>query len=197
MDIKNPKPFENPDAGLFLGTIIDISTKEKVPSKYMGQPRLNDKVTLHWVLNKVDNTPALDSEGKQFILRDGFNAAMYETSNLYKRIVQVIGALPPVIEKTEQLEALLIGRSGQLFLIKAPNPKDPKNPYTNINGVAPLGPGQVSPVAPAGYVRIKDRPPKAQPTAPTAQAAPAAQTQPTAQAAPAATPAPVSGNIAF
>jgi hypothetical protein len=206
MDLKVQEPFENPDAGLFIGTIIDLDLAFKVPSTYMGEPRLNDKVILLWLLNDQFGKPAVDSKGKQFILRDGFNAAMFETSNLYKRIVQILGTVPPVLKKTEELESLLIGRSGQLFLVKAPNLKKPDSPYTNISGFAPLAPGQVAPVAPAGYVRIKNRPPKpgrnqaapvaAQPTgqapAPLTQAAPAF----VAPVSPAVAPAP-STNVAF
>jgi hypothetical protein len=209
MDLKVQKPFEKPDAGMFLGTIIDIATAEKVPTTFQGQVTLKDKVKLIWALTKIDGSPALNSEGKQFVLYDNFNASMHENSDLYKRVVQVLNAVPPLIEKTEQLEALLLGRSGQLFLVKAPNPKKPEDPYTNISGVAPLSAGQVPPTAPAGYVRVKDRPAKtfvsrgqaaATQPAPVTQA-PVTQAPSTlgapGQPEPPPTPAPVTGNVTF
>ena len=60
MKINYGKTFEQPDAGMFIGKIIDVVEMPNVSTQYGPK----DKVRIQWVLNKLDNTPALDSENK-------------------------------------------------------------------------------------------------------------------------------------
>lgn len=177
MEITNQKPFEQPNAGMFLGTIIDVIDLPNVQTAFGPK----NKVRLVWVLGQVNNQPALDSEGKPYRIIDQFNASISPKAKLYERIQQVLNAPPPLITTSEQLSELLINRSGQLYLVNTPNPTNPQKPYINIAGVMPLAPGQVAPQAPAGFVRAKD---KAQ------QAAQQAQRPAYAAPAPAYAPAP-------
>lgn len=196
MDLKVQKPFENPSPDVYLGTIIDVVSKPQVPSTYNGVTTLQDKIVIVWVLNYLNGAPALNSENKPFTVRETHNASMHENANLFKRIQQILGQAPPAIKNDEEVAQLLIGRSAQLYLISNPNPKKPESPFININGSAPIKPGQYPPAIPQGYVRVKFRPPKtfgqsgqqaqaAQPAynapAPVAQPAPAAAPQPATQ----------------
>lgn len=160
MDLKVQKPFENPPPSVYLGTIIDVVSKSQVPSTYNGVTTLTDKVALVWVLAQIDGRPALNSEGKPFTVRETHNASMHENANLFKRLIQILGGAPPAIKNDDELAALLIGRSAQLYLISNPNPKRPDQPFINISGSAPLTPGQNPPPIPQGFVRKKFRPEK-------------------------------------
>jgi len=46
-------PCEQPDAGKFLGTIIDVVDLPNYPTKFGPKNR----VRIVWVLGKTDNTP--------------------------------------------------------------------------------------------------------------------------------------------
>jgi hypothetical protein len=205
MELSKPKVFEKPDAGMFLGTIIDVVDMPNVTVVWKGVSKLVNKVRVEWVLGKLDNTPLLDSEGKPMTISGFYTATISDNSNLGKFLAQVLNAAPPLMTTTEQIAQLLIGRSGQLFLIKAPNLKNPQDPYTNISGIAPLAPGQVAPVTPTGFIRSKDRPKTVagQATYATPQAAQQAQqatTAPVPTSAPApttGTPIPASNNVSF
>jgi hypothetical protein len=180
MELSIPKPFEVPDGGLFLGTIIDVMEAFQQPTKFGPK----DKVRIVWVLGKVDGTPALDSEGKPYRAVGSYNASFGDKSSLYQIVQQILNAAPPLLKSTEELSALLIGRSNQLFITKDPNLQKPGSFFANIRGVTPLAPGQVPPQVPAGFVRQKDRP--------KTQAGPAGRpvqtyAQPPAQQAPATT----------
>jgi hypothetical protein len=154
MEISQGKKFEKPDAGMFPGTIIDVVDMPNVPTIYGPK----NKVRIMWVLGKLDNTPLLDSEGKPMTVAGFYNATISENSNLTKIVKQVLNGPMPLITSTEQLAQLLIGRSSMLFLVKSDNPKNPQDPYTNVNGAAPLPQGLLAPPIPQGYVREILRP---------------------------------------
>src|SRR5271157_839674 len=184
MEMTKGKVFQKPDAGLFYGTVVDVVDMQNYPTQY----GLQNKVRILWILNKQDNTPALDVEGKFLTIAEFHNAKTAENSNLTKALRQILNGPVPLLNSTEELAALLIGRSCSLFLVKSPNPKNPENPYTNIQGHAPLSPGQVPPRIPADFVREINRPKmiSGQATYATPQAAYAAQQgQPATQQPPA------------
>lgn len=208
MEISNQKPIHQPDAGIFLGTIIDVVDLPNYPTQFGPK----NKVRIVWVLGKTDNTPALDPEGKPFQVIAMPNASMNEKSTLFKMLAQILGQAPPLITTSEQLSQLLIGRSNQLFLTKTPNPKQQGQFFTNVTGVMPLTAGQYAPQAPTGFVRHKDKPktvagPNGQPVqtyaqAPAAPAAPTAPPQPSyppfGQPAPTSPPPPQPNrNVSF
>ena len=173
MEMTKGKVFQKPDAGLFYGTVVDVVDMQNYPTQY----GLQNKVRILWILNKQDNTPALDVEGKFLTIAEFHNAKTAENSNLTKALRQILNGPVPLLNSTEELATLLIGRSCSLFLVKSPNPKNPENPYTNIQGHAPLSPGQVPPRIPADFVREINRPKmiSGQATYATPQAAYAAQ----------------------
>jgi hypothetical protein len=178
MELSNQKPFPKPDAGVFLGTIIDVVDLPNYPTAFGAK----NKVRIVWVLGNVNNTPTVDPEGKPFQVIAMPNASMNEKSTLFKLLTQILGAAPPLITTSEQLSQLLMGRSNQLFLTKTPNPKIQGDFFVNVTGVMPLAPGQIAPQAPAGFVRHKDKPrmvagPAGQPVATYTQP-PASATQP-------------------
>lgn len=153
MEISTGKSFEKPDAGMFLGTIIDVVDMPNIVTQY----GVKNKVRIQWVLSKTDGSPALDSQGNSFTVVAMHNATLTEKSNLMRDIKMILNGVPPVINSTEQLAQLLIGRSNQLFLTKTANPAKVGDFFINVNGIAPLVPGQVPPQAPQGFVRSKDR----------------------------------------
>ncbi len=154
MEMIKGKVFQKPDAGLFYGTICDVVDMQNYPTPYGPQ----NKVRILWVLNRQDNTPALDNEGKYLTIAEFHNAKTAETGNLMKACRQILNGPVPLINSTEELAQLLIGRSCSLFLVKSPNMKNPADPYTNIQGHAPLSPGQVPPRIPADFVREVNKP---------------------------------------
>jgi hypothetical protein len=145
MIVDKGKTFEQPDAGMFLGTIIDVVDLGEVTSKFDGS--VNHKLRIVWVLDKNDST------GKPFGVIATYNSHMAVKGNLYKAVSQILNVpAPPVPFDTE----ILIGRSNQLFLVKNTAPDG--NVYTNVGGIAPLQPGQAGPKAPKGFIRAQDRP---------------------------------------
>ena len=160
------KKFEQPDAGIFLGTIIDVQFLSQVPSKNPQFPEPKDRLRIIWVLNAIDKEghPFRVMEQPPFRMADGGNKT--KKSRLYEIYEGVFQGQIPVPYDSEDL----IGRSNRLFLAK-------EGEYTTIKGFMPLLPGDVAPKAPADFVRAKDKPAQ---TAQTTAAAPAAR-----QAAPA------------
>ena len=155
MELSNSKPFEKPDAGLFLGTIVDVVDMPGVQTQY----GIKNKVRILWVLGATAaGQRVLDSEGKPLTVAFIKNGSWNEKSELYKMVRMILNAPPPLITKTEELSALLLGRANQLFVTLTPDQKRPGEFYANVTGVMPLAPGQVPPVAPAGFVRAKDKP---------------------------------------
>lgn len=193
MELSNQKPFEQPDAGMFLGTIVDVVDLPNQQTSFGPK----NKVRIVWVLGKTDNTPALDSEKKPFRVIGTYNASISEKSKLFELIKQILGTAPPLITTSEQLSQLLIGRANQLFLVKTQDANVPTKFYVNVAGVAPLTPGQVAPVAPQGFVRSKDKP--AQVPGQPVQRTATAPAQTTAPGVPATTVAgaPASNNVSF
>ena len=191
MELTNSKPFEQPDAGTFIGTLIDFVNMPNVQSSRGHK----NKVRLLWALNNLNGTPVLDSEGKPLTVAYIKPASFHEKSDLYKMTAMILNGPPPLLTKTEELEVLLLGRSNVLFLSKVPNETRPGEFYTNVIGATPLSPGMIAPQVPAGFVRAKDKPktqagPYGQPVQTFAQA-------PAVQVAPAATAsAPTSEQIA-
>lgn len=154
MEMTKGKTFQKPDAGMFFGTIADVVDMPNYPTRY----GLQNKVRILWILNKMDNTPALDKEGKLLTIAEFHNAKTAENGNLMKACRQILNGPVPLINSTEELAQLLIGRSAVLFLIKTPNPDKPEDPWTNINGHAPLQPGQIPPRIPPDFVREVNKP---------------------------------------
>ena len=164
MEIGQGKVFFKPEAGMYLGTIIDIVDKPNVAVSYNGATVYKNKVLITWVLTHPNNAPYLDPEGKPMTLSSYVTADISPKSsqplfrNLYKIIAGVLGGQVPLITTSEQLEQTLLGRSNGLMVTKEPSTKVAGEFYTNLVGIMPLAPGQVAPVAPADYVRVKNRP---------------------------------------
>jgi hypothetical protein len=176
--IIEPKNYETPETGVFLGTIIDVIDVGKKMTPW-GEKH---KIQIVWVLN------ALDSQGKPFrILREP-PISMNEKSKLYETVRDVFApqVLPPGAFETEWL----VGRSNRLYVRKElPNAKG--RVYANIIDISPLQAGDVAPVTPADYVRAHLRPANTanfgqqarsvqqvqQPAVPFGQAAPAVPVQ--------------------
>jgi hypothetical protein len=143
------RKFEKPDAGMFLGTIIDVIDLGLVPSKNPKFPDPKVRIRIVWVLDKND------SEGKPYVIMEQPTAKASDggggtkKSRLYEIYEGVFGTAPPIPFESENF----IGRSNLLFLAR-------EGEYVNIKGFMPVPAGQVLPVAPAGFVRDKDDPKK-------------------------------------
>lgn len=193
MDIGQGKVFYKADAGIYLGTIVDIVEKPNVQTQYGPK----NKVMIVWTLTQIDGRPYLNPEGSPFEATAYVTASITEKStqplfrNLFKIVAGVLGGQPPLITSSTQLEQILLGRSNGLMLTKEVNPAKQGDFFVNIVGIMPLAPGQVPPATPQGYVRAKNRP--------KTQAGPQGQSVQTYQQAPAtagATPA-TSNNVQF
>ena len=143
---KSGKVFEKPEAGIFVGTIIDVVDLGLVPSKNPKFPDPQVRIRIVWVLDKNDSEgrPYRIIEQPTAKLSDGGNAT--KKSRLYEICEGVFQTAPPVPFESENL----MGRSNRLFLAK-------EGEYTNIKGFMPLLPTDVSPKAPADFVRHKDK----------------------------------------
>lgn len=157
----NSKKFEQPDAGVFLGTIIDVVDLGIVKTQFGDKP----KVRLVWVLDKND------SEGRPFQVIGTYTQSMNEKSNLFKDIKDILQAPPAVPFESEEL----IGKSNQLFLVK--NADGSGKTFTNVKGILPVPAGQAGPKIPSDFIRSKDR----QKTDGKTAAAPKQTTTPAAQ----------------
>lgn len=196
MEFNKGKDFEQPNAGMYLGTIIDVVDMPNCQTAY----GIKNKVRILWTLTNVDNSPALDKEGNPLTVAFIKPASQHEKSDVYKMLAQILNAAPPLMNNTEDLANLLINRSNVLFITKTPHETIPGKFWANVTGVAPLQPGQTAPVAPKGFVREYLKPKTAaggqqfnnRPAA--AAAAPA--TQPQAAFAASASAAP-NNNVAF
>lgn len=155
MNLSQGKVFEKPDAGQFLGTIIDVVELANKPTQYGPK----DKVRIFYVIGPLGNDGkyALDSENKPFRVMREFNASMAESSKLFEFVGTVLQAAPPMLNTVEELAQLLIGRSNFLFLTKIPNPKKAGDFFTNIAGLGPVPAGMVAPPIPKDFVRAKDQ----------------------------------------
>ena len=160
MEITQGKVFFKPEAGMYLGTLIDVVEKPQVSTKY----GLKDKLLLVWVISNINNTPYLDPEGKPYQVSAYVTATMNDKStqplfrNLYKIVYGVLGQAPPLVNSAAQLEQLLLGRQNGIIVTKEANPEKAGEFFVNVVGFTPLAPGQVPPQAPADFVRAKNRP---------------------------------------
>ncbi len=198
MEITQGKKYEKPQPGNYVGTVIDIISMPNVSSTFNGVTTLVNKVRIVWTLGAAyPGQVVLTKEGKPFEQMGTYPAKLVNTgtkkSKLYELLEQMLQQAPPLVRSDDELERLILGRSNQLFLVAAANPKDPNDPYINVAGVTPLAPGQVPPQAPAGFVRFKDRA--------KTQAGPQGQAVNTYAQAPAqpvaAAPAAPSNNVSF
>lgn len=193
MELSQGKTFEKPVPGMYLGTLVDVVDMPKVQTAY----GLKDRLRLHWVLSYLNGQLYVGKDGTPVEAVAMFNANMGVKAELPKRLTQILGQAPPVITSTEQLEQLIIGRSNILVLVKSDNPRNPNDPFVNVDGIGPVQPGMFPPPIPPSYVRAKNRPkvvtgPNGQPVATyaTPAAAAAAAAPGYAPAAPGAAPAP-------
>jgi hypothetical protein len=160
MEISQGKIFPKPEAGMYLGTIIDVVDMPNQQTQYGPK----NKVRIVWTLALANGAPYLDAEGSVFEATVFPTAMMSEKSsqplfrNLFKIVLGVLGQAPPLITSSQQLEQLLLGRSNGLLITKEPNLQKPGDFYSNVVGITPLAPGQVPPRAPANFQRAKDRP---------------------------------------
>ena len=161
MEITHGKKFEKPQPGNYVGTVIDIVTLADHTSTYNGVETIQNKVRIVWVLGPAyPGQVATQKDGKPFEVIAVPNAKLTtkpKKSKLYEILEQMLGGAPPLVKNDAELEALMLGRSNQLFLVANANPSDPSDPYINVAGLTPLAPGQVPPQAPAGFVRFKNR----------------------------------------
>jgi hypothetical protein len=161
MDISQGKVFFSPEAGTYLGTIVDVVDKPQVATAY----GLKNKVLIKWVISQMNGAPYLNPEGLPHEVIVYVTAAMNEKStqplfrSLYKVIVGVLnGQQPPLLTSTTQLEQILMGRSNILMVTKEANPNKANEFYVNVVGILPMQAGFVAPQAPQGFVRSKDKP---------------------------------------
>ncbi len=143
------KKFEKPDAGAFVGTVIDVIDLGLVPSKNPKFPDAKNRTRVVWVLDKND------SEGKPYVIieqpptrmNDGGGGS--KKSRLYEIWEGILQHAPAVPYETEDL----IGKSNLLYLVK-------DGEFVKIAGFMPVPYGKTAPVAPTGFVRDKDDPKK-------------------------------------
>jgi|SRR5579859_337336 len=161
MDISQGKVFYNPEAGTYLGTIIDLIEKPQVQTQY----GLKNKILIKWVITQMNGQPYLDPEGQPFQVAAYVTATLNERStqplfrNLYKIISGVLnGQQVPLIVSTDQLEQLLLNRSNTLMVMREPNPAKANEFFVNVVGILPLPVGAPAPQIPAGFIRSKNKP---------------------------------------
>jgi hypothetical protein len=168
MEIRTQKPFEKPDGGSYIGTIIDVAAKEVADTDFVtrlqkvgpdGKGLTKVQVTFTWTLGYVNGQAAVDSEGRAYQVFETYDAYQNpaKPSKLDKALAQILNAAPPLLSNTDQLEPLLLGRSNELFITKTPKVNNPNELTVKVIGHSPLKPGQIAPKTPAGFVRIKDR----------------------------------------
>ena len=154
MNLGQNKKFDRPNGGVYFATIIDLVEMNQQPTRFGPK----DKVRLLWVLSHTNNAPYLDSEGKPMTIAGFYNATVSDNSNLTKAIRQILQAQVPVLNNTEDLERLLLGRSNQLFITQEPDQQKPGEFVSFVAGISPLPPGAIAPQVPAGFVRFKNKP---------------------------------------
>jgi len=154
MEILQGKKFEKPAPGMYLATTVDLVEMPNVQTAW----GIKNKVRIHWVLAHLNGQLYLAKDGSPVEAVGIWAANMGGKAELPKRLTQILGQAPPLITSTEQLEQLVLGRSNILVLVQNPNPKDPNDPYINVDGIGPLPAGMTAPPIPANYVRAKNRP---------------------------------------
>src|ERR1700688_1623323 len=154
MEVLQGKKFEKPAPGMYLATAVDLVEMPNVQTAY----GIKNKVRIHWVLAHLNGQLYIGKDGSPVEAVGIWAANMGGKAELPKRLTQILGQAPPLVTSTEQLEQLVIGRSNILVLVQNPNPKDPNDPYINVDGIGPIQAGMVAPPIPANYVRFKNRP---------------------------------------
>jgi hypothetical protein len=141
------KKYEKPDAGAFLGTVIDVIDLGLVPSKNPKFPNPQHRTRVVWVLDKIgaDGKPLGHAEQPPTRMLDGGGGT--KKSRLYEIWEGILQRAPSVPYETEDL----IGKSNLLYLVK-------DGEYVKVAGFMPVPPGSKVPVAPAGFVRDKNDP---------------------------------------
>jgi hypothetical protein len=168
MEIRTQKPFEKPEGGSYLGTIIDVAPKVVADTDYItrlqkvdsnGKGLTKVQVTFTWTMGYADGRAAVDSEGRAYQVFETYDAYQNpaKPSKLDKAITEILNTAAPLLSNTDQLEPLLLGRSNELFITKTPKVNNPNEKTVKIIGHSPLKPGQIAPVVPVGFVRFKDR----------------------------------------
>lgn len=160
MKVGRQEPFEKPEGGEYLGTIIDVIDKPNQPVTFGGVTKMQDQITFVWTLAYPNGQIAVDSKGRPFQIFETYNAFISEgqkPSKLYRALMQILNAAPPKIDDTAQIESILLGRSSGLLVMKSPKTTNPSEFTSKIIGHMPLKPGQAPPQTPAGFVRDKDR----------------------------------------
>ncbi len=168
MEIRTQKPFEKPDGGSYLGTIIDVVAKEVPDTDYVtrmqkvdgtGRPLTKVQVTFTWTLGYTNGQAAVDTEGRPFQVFETYDAYQNpaKPSKLDKALTQILNAAPPLLSNTDQLEPMLLNHSNELFITKTPKVNNPSEMTVKVIGHSPLKPGQIAPIAPKDFVRAKDR----------------------------------------
>lgn len=185
MDLNQNSTFEQPDSGIFIGIVADVVDLYGIKTKF-GE---KNRVRIVWILDKNN------SQGKPYHATLTKNASMHENADLFKAVRAILGTNPPVVQNTEQLAQLLIGKPSQLFLMKEPNAQGKE--FTNVKGISLLPPGAVVPKIPTDFVRAKDKkafvPGQGGAVAATPFAAAPGQSAPQAQ--PVAQPAPQAAGV--
>jgi len=155
MELSQGKIFTKPQPGMYLATLVDMVDMPNVQTAF----GIKNKIRFHWVLSHLTGQPYIDKDGTPVEAVAIFTASMGAKAELPKRLTQILGQAPPVITSTDQLEALVIGRSNLLVLVANANPKNPNDPFINVDGIGPIQPGMpAAPPIPANYVRFKNRP---------------------------------------
>jgi hypothetical protein len=154
MEVLQGKKFEKPAPGMYLATAVDLVEMPNVQTAY----GIKNKVRIHWVLAHLSGQLYIGKDGSPVEAVGIWAANMGGKAELPKRLTQILGQAPPLVTSTEQLEQLVIGRSNILVLVQNPNPKDPNDPYINVDGIGPIQAGMTAPPIPANYVRFKNRP---------------------------------------
>jgi hypothetical protein len=160
MKVGRQEPFEKPEGGEYIGTIIDVIDKPNQPVTFGGVTKMQDQITFVWTLAYPNGQVATDSKGRPYQIFETYNAFISEgskPSKLYRALVQILNAAPPQIDDTAQIENILLGRSSGLLVMKSPKTTNPSEFTSKVIGHMPLKAGQIAPKAPADFVRTKDR----------------------------------------
>jgi hypothetical protein len=129
------------DTDTFIGTVIDVVELKDVETQFGKQ----DQIRIVWVLDKND------SEGNPYRATTQVNDSVNERAKLYKIVKRVFGHPPAAPFKPETL----MGRSSQLVIVKEITNRGKE--FANVKVILPLPRGTTPPVAPKGFVRVKDR----------------------------------------
>jgi hypothetical protein len=145
VDLGQNSVYEQPDSGIFIGTVADVVELYGIKTKFGDK----NKVRIVWILDKNN------SQGKPYHAVLQKNATMHEKGDLFKAVRAILGTNPPITQNTEQLASLIIGKANQLFIMKEKNEQGKE--FSNIKGINALPPGAVVPAIPADFVRAKDK----------------------------------------